>query len=153
MDTGHWTFYAEFDPDEWFGFIYRITNLATKQEYIGKKQFRSTTRLKPLKGKTRKRKKVTDSNWKEYTGSSTHLNAAIEEAGMDNFKFEIVSLHETKGSLYYAEVYVQITEDVMRATFDDGMPKYYNKQVGAVKFKVNPPTLKESKMNSLSRTS
>jgi hypothetical protein len=144
-DTGHWVFDYDFDPDDWFGFVYRITEIHSGRMYIGKKQFFSTRRVKV---KNRKNRKVVikDSDWKSYTGSSKHLNSAIEEYGKDNYTFSIESLHETKGSLYYQEVKMQIEEDVMLSTFDDGTPKYYNKQVGAVKFKVPPVTLNEQKV-------
>lgn len=144
---GHWVFHAEFDPDNWFGFVYRITDTINDKEYIGKKQLRNTRRLKPLKGNKNRRKKISGSNWREYTGSSVNVNNAIGELGKENFKFEILSLHETKGSLYYAEVYLQITEDVMRALLPNGERKYYNGNVAAVKFKPPPETLNESKIN------
>lgn len=38
MDIGHWQFKYEFDPAEWYGFVYRITELDTGREYIGKKK-------------------------------------------------------------------------------------------------------------------
>lgn len=145
---GHWSFHVEFDPANWFGFVYRITDTINEREYIGKKFFRNTLRLKPLKGKKNRRKKISESNWREYTGSSTNVNGAIEELGKENFNFEIISLHETKGSLYYAEVYLQITEDVMRATLPNGNRKYYNGNVAAVKFKPPAETLNESQVNS-----
>ena len=133
MDLGHWTYHSEFEPDDWFGFIYRITDLDTNQEYIGKKQFHRHIRV-PVKGRKNKKRVRKPAKWREYTSSSTHVNNAIAERGMSSFKFEIVSLHSSKGSLTYGEVKRQIFEDVLCAKKDDGTPKYYNKQVGAVKF-------------------
>jgi hypothetical protein len=143
MDMGHWLFKSEFNQEDWFGFIYRIIDTTTGQMYIGKKQFRSTTRKPPLKGKTRKRKVVAETKWREYTSSSSHIAAAIEEKGKSSFIFLIESLHQTKASLYYAEVRLQIIEDVMRKTLDNGIPLYYNRQVGAVKFVPPQETLME----------
>lgn len=146
MDTGHWIFNKEFDIDEWFGFVYRIIELDTGREYVGKKQFHEYRR-KAVKGRKNKIKIKKESDWKLYTGSSTELNIAINETGIQNYKFIIESLHKTRGSLYYAEVHTQITEDVLRVKLEDGVTKkYFNKQVAGVKF--IPPTecAEETKM-------
>lgn len=148
MDTGHWQCKFQFNPVEWFGFIYRITELDTGREYIGKKQF---TKLKRKKIKGRKNRKHirSDSNWMEYTGSSNELNEAIEKNGKDKYQFEIISLHKTKGSLAYAEVRRQILENVLCKRLDDGITrKYYNKYINAVKFLPPPETLEESQHRS-----
>ena len=144
MDLGHWEYDAEFDPEEWFGFIYRIIDLDSNQEYIGKKQFQSKTR-KAVKGRKNKKIVYKDSKWRSYTSSSTHINAAIEERGKDWFRFIIESLHKSKGSLYYAEVERQVFENVLRERMEDGItPKYYNRQIGGVKF-IPPVELLEEK--------
>ena len=122
MDKGHWEFPHDFDISEWFGFIYRITELSTGKEYIGKKQFHSYCR-KAVKGKKRKKMVITENDWKTYTSSSTHINTAISTYGKESFKFEIESLHSTRGSLVYAEVRYQVTEDVLRARLSDGTRK------------------------------
>ena len=45
MDLGHWNSLIEdFNPGEWFGFVYRITNNTTDMSYIGRKQFFSQAR-------------------------------------------------------------------------------------------------------------
>jgi hypothetical protein len=138
---GNWECRKEFEIESWFGFIYRITELDTGREYLGKKQFFMMRRV-VVKG--RKNKKITykESDWRKYTGSCKDLNEQIKLKGMDNYKFEIISLHKTKASLYYAEVKLQVMEDVMRIRLPDGTKKYYNGQIGAVKFKV-PEELKE----------
>jgi Putative endonuclease segE, GIY-YIG domain len=133
MNYGHWEFPHEFDVDEWFGFIYRITELDTNRLYLGKKQF-SKYRRKKIKGRKNRKKIVSSSDWEVYTGSSVELNAQIALKGKHNYRFEIVSLHKTRGSLHYAEVRAQITEDVLRVRFDDGTRKYYNKIINATKF-------------------
>lgn len=133
MEMGHWTFPIEFDVNDWFGFIYRITELDSQREYIGKKQFKKLQRKK-IKGRKNKKHVYSDSDWKKYTGSSKALNESIEKNGKENYTFEILSLHKTKGSLYYAEVCRQIDEDVLRATLPDGTRKYFNGNIAAVKF-------------------
>ena len=142
MDMGHWEFDREFNVDDWFGFVYRIIDLDTGQEYIGKKQFKNTIRKRVKNRKNRKTVR-SESNWREYTSSSTHVNNAIEERGKHKFRFIIESLHKSKGSLTYAEVSKQIHEDVLRARLSDGeTPAYYNKQVSAIKY-IPPQPLKE----------
>tara|TARA_R110000823_G_scaffold40754_1_gene107671 strand:- start:687 stop:1211 length:525 start_codon:yes stop_codon:yes gene_type:complete len=147
LDFGHWKFPADFVVDEWFGFVYRIIDITTTQEYIGKKQFHSAVTKKPLKGRKNKRRSTKESNWREYTSSSSHINKAIDEKGKENFQFIIESLHKTKGSLTYAEVFAQITEDVLRAKLQDNItPKYYNKQISAIKFFPPSEHSEETKM-------
>ncbi len=146
MDLGHWEFPHKFNVDEWFGFVYRITEKSTNRQYLGKKQFWIKFKRPPLKGRKNKRHAVKESLWKEYTGSSERLNEAIAKNGMDNYSFEIESLHESKSSLHYAEVKAQVVEDVMVAMFKDGTPKYYNGQISATKFRVKPLTENEQKM-------
>lgn len=145
-NTGHWICNKEFNPEDWFGFIYRITELDTGRLYVGKKQFFMMRRI-AVKGKTRKKVTYKESDWKKYTGSCKDLNEQIKIKGMDNYKFEILSLHDSKSSLYYAEVKLQVMEDVMMVRLDNGVKKYYNGQIGAVKFKVNPPSDKELLFN------
>jgi hypothetical protein len=137
MDLGHWDFPHEFDITEWFGFIYRIVEIPTGRQYIGKKQFFSH-RTKAVKGKKNRKHFIKESDWKTYTSSSIELNKSIESLGKCNYKFSIQSLHKTKGSLHYREVELQITENVLREKFEDGTRKYYNGHIAAVKFV--PPT-------------
>lgn len=134
MDLGHWQCSFEFDPEDWFGFIYRIIEKSSGREYIGKKQF-FNIRRHAVVGKKNKKKIIKESNWRTYTSSSTHLNQAIEETGIDNYEFFIESLHKTRGSLFYAEVQAQIFEDVLRARLDDGVSrKFFNRIIPGVKF-------------------
>lgn len=147
MNNGHWQYVAEINFEEWFGFIYRIVEISTGREYIGKKQFKSYTKKK-VAGRKNKKSMVKQSDWKKYTGSSTHLNKAIEENGMDNYAFFIESLHASRGSLFYAEVHTQITENVLRVRLADGItPKYFNRQVAGVRFIPPVESLAESVAN------
>lgn len=143
---GHWIVKKEFDPSSWFGFVYRITELDTGREYIGKKQLLMMRRV-AVKGKKNKKIIYKESDWRKYTGSCKDLNEQIKLKGMDNYKFEIMSLHKTKASLYYAEVKAQVMEDVMRVRLADGTKKFYNGQIGAVKFKVPVELLEEIEYN------
>ena len=133
MDIGHWMFNDDFNMEDWFGFLYRITELNSGKEYIGKKQFFSN-RTKVVKGRKNRKHYKKESDWKSYTGSSVELNKSIQLYGVENYKFEIISLHKTKGSLHYSEVEMQILENVLREKLEDGSRKYYNGHIAAVKF-------------------
>lgn len=134
MVNGHWQYPIEINCEEWFGFLYRIVENDTGREYIGKKQFKSYTKKK-VKGRTNRKLIVKESNWKTYTGSSKALNSRIQEIGMSNYSFFIEALYNTRGSLFYAEVEIQIKENVLREYLEDGStPKYYNRQIAGIKF-------------------
>ena len=149
MDTGHWNFEHEFDPDKAFGFVYRIIEIDSGREYIGKKQFKSH-RKKKVAGRKNRKTVTKDTNWLTYTGSSKELNEQIIIKGKENYKFDILSIHETRGSLYYAEVRLQVMEDVLRKKLpDNNTKKYYNKAISAVKFIPPADTEDEIRLRTL----
>lgn len=131
IDCGHWNIepVGQFDPDDWYGFIYIITNLTNGRKYIGKKIFRNTRRVK-VKGRTNRKRTIKDSNWREYTGSSKYLNEDIETLGKENFEFQIIKLCSGKSELTYEEESVQRIFDVLRTFLPDGTPMYYNGTIG-----------------------
>lgn len=102
------------------GFVYLITNLSDNKKYVGKKTLISKRKLPPLKGKTRRRTKIVESNWQDYFGSSEEVNALVEEHGRDNFKREILHLCKSKGEMSYLELKEQMAREVL---LDD---EYYN---------------------------
>jgi len=116
-----------FEPTEEFlkqyhGFVYEVTELDTGKKYIGKKGFWSTRRLPPLKGKTRKRLTIKESDWKDYYGSSEEVKRLVEDGGA--FRRDILRLCKTKGECSYYEAKAQFDKDVL---FDD---TYYNEFIG-----------------------
>ena len=142
QDTGHWEFFRDFVPEEWAGFVYRITDLDTGRMYIGKKFLAKTTR-KIVKGRKNRKRITKQSDWKKYTGSSKWLNKEIEKRGKERFKFVIESLHESKGTLAYSEVQKLVKENVLREALADGTKKYFNGCIPPVKFTPGPETDKE----------
>ena len=114
------------DIDDSEGFVYVIENLTTGMKYIGKKNFWSVRTLPPLKGQKRKRKKKTESDWKDYYGSSEEVKALVESQGRDNFKREILHLCASKGEMSYYELKEQVENDVLFKP-----DEYYNAFVGA----------------------
>lgn len=133
QDIGHWHFFKEFEPENWVGFVYRITHIDTGRQYIGKKFFWKTIR-KPVKNRKNRRKVTKPSDWKKYTGSSQWLNSEIALHGKDKFQFDILSLHESRATLAYREVELLVTEQALRAHLPDGSKKFYNGLIPPIKF-------------------
>jgi hypothetical protein len=105
------------DIGDWIGFVYLLTD-DTGKKYVGKKLFVSKRRLPPLKGKTRRRTTIKESDWKTYYGSSEEINELVEKE--TKFKREILHLCKTKGELSYLEAKEQFDRNVLLT--DD----YYN---------------------------
>ena len=91
--------------EDYLGFVYIIENESKKKWYIGQKKFWFKKTLPPLKGKIRKRKKLVESDWLDYTGSSDALNADI--ASGDTISKTIIHLCETKWEMNYLEALEQ----------------------------------------------
>lgn len=109
---------------EHIGFVYLITDLSNNKKYVGKKNFLSKRRLKPLKGKTRKRTKISESDWQDYFGSSEEVKSLVEANGRDNFKREILHLCNSKGMMSYLEAKEQFDREVLLKD------EYYNEFIG-----------------------
>jgi len=121
------------DIGEYIGFVYLITDQSNGRKYVGKKLFKSKRKLKPLKGKTRRRIKVVESDWKAYYGSSEEVKQMVEEKGADNFHREILYLCYSKDELGYLEAKYQFEHDVLLR--DD----YYN---GIIQCKIHRSHIK-----------
>ena len=125
-----WTYegtnFTSDDINDFFGYVYRITNLTTGKQYIGRKYF--TQRRKPRSGKG-KRRVTTESDWKKYYGSSEELKADVKSLGKSNFKREIISLHETLGKVNYEETKQLFLNNVLMESLDNGEPAYYNSNI------------------------
>lgn len=121
---------------DYVGFVYVITDLSNNKKYVGKKLFKSKRRLPPLKGKTRKRTVVKESDWQDYFGSSDLVKTLVEEHGRDNFHREILHLCASKGELSYLELKEQMNREVLLN--DD----YYN---GIIQVKIHRSHIKNLK--------
>ena len=72
------------DIGDYIGMVYCITDLSNGMKYIGKKGLMSVRRLPPLKGQKRKRKKIVETDWKKYYGSSEQVKLLVEEKGPEH---------------------------------------------------------------------
>ena len=92
-----------FFPDNTFGFVYMVTDQQTNDKYIGKKVLYFNRTLPPLKGQKRKRKKIVESDWKNYYGSYVKIKNLIKEGKEGRFKREILKICFSKKELTYYE--------------------------------------------------
>ena len=122
-----WTYkgstFTSADIDGQFGFVYRITNLQSGKQYIGRKYF--WQKRKPKGGK---RRVTSESDWKRYYGSSAELKQDIKSLGKENFRREIISVHTTLGRTNYEETRQLFLNNVLTESVD-GLPKYYNSNI------------------------
>lgn len=107
-------------PSEYIGFVYLITNCANGRKYVGKKLAKFKKTRPPLKGKKNKRRTEVESDWKDYWGSSDHLNEDVKTLGPENFTREILYLCTSKAEMSYLEAREQFERRVLET--DD----YYN---------------------------
>ena len=123
-----WTYkgstFTSVDINDFFGYVYCITNLQTGKKYIGRKYF--SQRRKPRTGK---RKVTSESDWKKYYGSSEELKQDIKQFGRSIFRREIISLHKTKGTVNFEETKQLFLNNVLTESLDDGTPAYYNSNI------------------------
>ena len=113
------TTFTSNDIGDFFGFVYRITNLQTGKQYIGRKYF---YQFRKPRGKSRKVK--SESDWKKYYGSSDELTADRKSIGNECFKREIISLHTTKGWVKYEETRQLFLNNVLSEN-----ENYYNSNI------------------------
>ena len=117
-----WTYqgttFTSADIGEFFGFVYRITNLESGKQYIGRKYFTSTR-----KSGSSRRKRTSESNWKAYYGSSKELTEDRKLLGNNSFRREIISLHKTKGWVNYEETKQLFLNNVLEED------NYYNSNI------------------------
>jgi hypothetical protein len=118
------------DIDDKFGFVYCITNNTNGRMYIGRKYF---WKFRTPRGK--KRKVKSESDWKNYYGSSPELKEEIQRLGRHNFSRVMLSLHHTAGKTNFEETKQLFVKNVLTESLDDGTPKYYNSNILSRYFK------------------
>ena len=118
------TAFTSDDINDKFGFVYRITNIQTGKQYIGRKYF--IQKRKPRGGK---RRVTSESDWKKYYGSSAELSADRKLLGNSAFKREILSLHTRLGDVNFEETKQLFLHNVLTETLDGKTPLYYNSNI------------------------
>ena len=115
------------DINDNYGFVYCLTDMVNNKRYIGRKYFWSVRTIKKVKG--RRKKNRSESDWKDYYGSSKTVLQVVEEFGKKRFKREIISLHKTKGDVNYNEVKTQFKLEVLEALDENNQRVYYNENI------------------------
>ena len=119
-------------PDGAVGCVYKIIHTPTGKFYIGKKSLTSTRRLKPLKGKVRKRVVKKASDWEKYYSSNEWIKSEVKEGRGGDFEREIIQFCFSKKSLTYWEVWWQFKLDVLsdpQSINENLMGKFFRKDI------------------------
>jgi hypothetical protein len=138
-----WLHSEEFNPQDYFGFVYKITNLTNGKFYIGKKYFYHTSNVKLGKKElaalpvTRGRKSTTkqvikESDWRSYWGSSKELQQDVKELGAGMFECIILKLCKDKKELTYYELHYQCTNECLLSynSYNDNiLGKFFRKDL------------------------
>ena len=139
--TQKWIYIDPIHPEDWVGFVYKITNKINGKFYIGKKVFWNNRKTKLTKkeiaeqtgpGRKPTHKVVTkESDWLTYWGSNKDLLADIQELGMDNFERKILTLCKSKKELTYWEMHYQCKEEVLlvNAYNDNILGKFFTQDL------------------------
>ena len=109
-----------FSPEDYYGFVYIITNRATGRMYVGKKFFWKSKTLPITKKRKRRQRLKVESDWKTYFGSNKHLQEEVQIQGEEVYYREILHLCKTKGECAYMETKEQFDREVLLSD------KYYN---------------------------
>lgn len=113
-----WNYWDKYNPEDYLGFIYKITNNTNGRFYIGKKYFWYNKKKKLTKKQLAEiptgpgRKPTTEivkveSDWKTYWGSSKELLTDVKELGPESFDCQILKVCKTKKELTYYEMHYQ----------------------------------------------
>lgn len=137
-----WKYWDEFNPEDYLGFVYKITNLTNGKFYIGKKMFihnkkhkLTKKQLAELEGRGRKPTHETlkvESDWQTYWGSSKELLKDVQELGEEYFECAILKLCKTKKQLTYWEMHYQCTNECLinsRCYNDNILGKFFPKDL------------------------
>ena len=139
----NWLYSEEFNPQNYFGFVYKITNLTNGKFYIGKKSFYHTSNVKlgkkewaalpGTRGRNLSTKQVIkESDWRSYWGSSKELQQDVKDLGAEMFECIILKLCKDKKELTYYELHYQcITECILshNSYNDNILGKFYRKDL------------------------
>lgn len=139
-----WNYQETYNPEDYLGFIYKITNLTDGKFYIGKKYFWYNKKKKLTKKQLAEippgpgRKPTTEivkveSDWETYWGSSKELLKDVKELGDNHFECMILKLCKTKKQLTYYEMHYQCLYECLTypsTTYNDNiLGKFFSKDL------------------------
>ena len=111
-------------PEDYQGFVYEVEELDTGRKYIGKKNFWKPKTLPKTKTRKRRIRTRTESDWRNYYGSSEKVISLVESKGEEGFKRVILRLCKTNGEMSYFEAKLQFDNNVLLSD------EYYNEFIG-----------------------
>jgi len=117
------------DVGDYYGFVYKITNLQNQRQYIGRKYFWQKRKTRSKDQTTKRRRVTSESNWRDYYGSSPELKDDVKRLGKESFRRDILSLHKTPGRVNYEETRQLFINNVLTESLTDGTPAFYNANV------------------------
>ena len=131
------------DPDNFFGFIYRIDCIETGHSYIGKRQMWAAKRGAKLckskiadKGSPRWKDDCwVEADWHYYKGSSKYLAKFMADNPTYTFTYTILKNCRSRGILVFSEAEYQWEYKVLTARLPDGQYKFFNHMIGGIKFR------------------
>jgi hypothetical protein len=139
-----WNYWDKLNPEDYIGFVYKITNLTDGKFYIGKKYFWYNKKKKLTKKQlaelpsTPGRKPTyeivrVESDWKTYWGSSKELLESVRVLGEDYFECMILMPCKTKKQLTYYEMHYQCKYECLipgtRSYNDNILGKFFTKDL------------------------
>lgn len=138
----HWVG-LEPDPNNFFGFIYRIDCLETGHSYIGKRQMWAAKRGAKLckskiadKGSPRWKPDCwVEADWHYYKGSSKYLDKFMKDNPTYTFTYTILKNCRSRGILIFSEAEYQWKYEVLTARLSNGQHKFFNHMIGGIKFR------------------
>ena len=118
------------DISEYWGFVYKITNLTNNKKYIGRCNFWAIEKKKPLKGRVNKRHVKKETKWRDYFGSGgKEWQEVLTKIGKENIRREILVLCSSKWEVKYREAELQfklgvlLKEEYYNGIIDLKLPK------------------------------
>ena len=96
---------------------------------MGRKYFWQKRKPRNNSKNSSRRRVTSESNWRDYYGSSPELQEDVKQFGRESFVREILSLHTTVGKCNFEETRQLFLNNVLTESLTEGTPAYYNSNI------------------------